>query len=350
MPEISTERRALYERLERQTRNTPLYELEHIEVPRGCRIFCKEEFRSPTASHYDRQTVRLLRGNEEELNRISPNGVPLAETTTGSSGASFAWMCRVLGYECIVFIPEDMPRARIEQIRSFGADVRFAPKRRYIDGLVEMFRSFISQGGEQFIATNHSKDEKFAPAAMGDMAREILAQLEELDQGPPNYFIGALGNGISARGAGDVLADEGAELIGMEPYESPDVLQSVFPETFEELYPDGRPQMQHQVYGTGPGEKMENQFPNISAIKDRLSGIRLPRRDQWKSVQRQLLDLEAKHVGNSSAACVWAALDLAADPATPPGSSIVTVFYDAFWRYLPIGPEVPTDAGWAGDA
>jgi cysteine synthase A len=338
MPELSPERRALYRRLESQMRKTPLHELTEIEVPRGCRIFCKEEYRSPTGSHYDRQTVRLLRGHEEELGRIYPDGKPLAETTTGSSGASFAWMCRVLGFRCIVFIPEDMPRARIEQIKSFGADVRYAPKRKYIGGLVAMFQRFITEEHE-VVLTNHSKDETFAPAAMAEMAEEVLAELEARDAGEPDYFVAALGNGISARGAGEVFLQHGVRLVGMEPYESPDVLEGRFPQKFQDLYPDGRPEMQHQVYGTGPGEGMGEQFPNLVAIGEKLSDIRLPCREDWQRVQRQLLDLEARHVGNSSAACVWAALDLASDPQTPEGSTIVTVFYDAYWRYLPIGTE-----------
>jgi len=102
--------------------------------------------------------------------------------------------------------------------------------------------------------------------------------------------------------------------------------------------------MQHQVYGTGPGEGMRDQFPNLVAISEKLGDIRLPRREEWRGVQKQLLDLEARHVGNSSAACVWAALDLASDPRTPEGSTIVTVFYDAYWRYLPIGVDAVAQA------
>jgi cysteine synthase A len=341
MPQLTDDRRKLYERLEAQVRDTPLYEITHIEVPRKCRIFCKEEYRNPTGSHYDRQTVKLLRGFEEDRGRIAPNGTPLAETTTGSSGASFAWMCRVLGYKCIVFIPGDMPSARIEQIKSFEADVRFAPNRGYIRGLVRAFSTFINEGREQFIATNHSKDVEYAPAAMGDAGREILGDLKKLKLGAPAYFVAALGNGISARGIGEVLAAAGTTLIGMEPQESPDVLHSVFPERFKRLYPEGHPTTQHELYGTGPGEDASIQFPNIDAIKERLSDIRLPSRNQWQAVQRELSDIEAKHVGNSSAACLWAALDLANDPEIPPESTIVTVFYDASWRYLPISPNTP---------
>jgi cysteine synthase len=125
----------------------------------------------------------------------------------------------------------------------------------------------------------------------------------------------------------------------MEPFESPDVLHSTFPDSFAALYPDGHPTTQHELYGTGPGEDINVSFPNIEAIRGKLDAIRLPTREQWQAVQRDLTDVEAKHVGNSSAACLWAALDLAADPTTPSGSTIVTVFYDASWRYLPLAPR-----------
>jgi cysteine synthase len=176
---------------------------------------------------------------------------------------------------------------------------------------------------------------------MGGAAREILEDLHDLKLEAPTYFVGALGNGISTRGIGEVLAEQGTTLIGMEPHESPDVLHVAFPERFAELYPGGHPTTQHEVYGTGPGEGVGTQFPNIGLITPRLTDIRLPRRDQWQAVQRQLTDIEAKHVGNSSAACLWAALDLASDPEVPEGATIVTVFYDASWRYLPIRREQP---------
>ena len=336
MRPLSKERLALYQRLESQVRKTPMYELTNIPIPNKCRIFCKGEHRQPTGSHYDRQTVRLLRGFEEDRGLISPGGKPLVETTTGSSGASFAWMCRVLGYECTVFIPKDMPSARIEQIRSFGATIHETPAKLYIGGLVKEFQSFILDrtNSMRYVAPNHSFDTKYAPAAMRDLANEMLEDLQAIGVGAPNYFVAALGNGISARGVAEVLIPNGTKLIGMEPHESPTVLRTQFPDRYTELYPHGTVNERHQVYGTGAGKDAGISFPNVNIIAPSISEIRLPTQEAWKNTQRLLMDCEAMHVGNSSAACVAAALDLAR--TADPGSTILTILYDASWRYLPI--------------
>jgi cysteine synthase A len=247
-------------------------------------------------------------------------------------------MCRVLGYDdCTVFIPEDMPAARIEQIRSFGAKVCTSPPGMYIGGLVKGFARFLADtpNAGRYDVPNHSFDTRFAPAATRQLGLEIVDDLAELGLKAPNYFVCALGNGISARGTGEALLKHGTTLIGMEPYESPTVLRSYFPDLYAREYPSGTGSERHEVYGTGAGKDAGIEFPNIKAIAPKLSRILLPRPDQWRQVHGQLLDVEAKHVGNSSAACVWAALELA--KTVPPKSTILTVFYDAYWRYLPIG-------------
>jgi cysteine synthase A len=112
--------------------DTPLYEIKSIrgkEEYNGCRIFCKEEYRNPTGSHYDRFWVEFFRSLE--LNRTINEGNignPIVETSTGNSGASFAWICRELGYKDYrVVIPADMPDTRKKQIESYGAKVHVSP-------------------------------------------------------------------------------------------------------------------------------------------------------------------------------------------------------------------------------
>jgi len=318
-----------------------LYRLENIPVPNNCAVYCKEEFKNPTSSHYDRQTLALLRyleGEAVEPRCISPGGLPLVETTTGSSGASFAWLCRVLGYEATVFIPQDMPAARINQIEAYGAKVEFSTAGAYIGGLVRAFRRFSSKNRDKYDLPDHSRDELAGPAAAGEMAMEIYDEVKRLAPGRRNgplidYFVVALGNGVSARGVTDVLEPKGTQIIGVEPYESPTVLRSQFPEKYRKLYGESFQFAPHHVYGTGPGDD-PIEFVNISALKGRLTDVLPVREADWLAVHRKLLDTEAKHVGNSSAACVWAALEVA--KTARPGSTICTVFYDAAWRYLPL--------------
>jgi cysteine synthase A len=340
---LSPERQALYDRLESQIGGTPLYELQHMEIANGCRVFCKGEHENPTGSHYDRETLALLRGKEEE-GMIAPGGRPLFETTTGSSGASLAWLCRVLGFTCRIVIPADMPAARIQQIESYGAKVDYGEKGMYIGGLVARVRELVGnkERVKKYWVTDHSTDLKYGPAAMEALGTEILEDLEAIGQGPPDYFVCMVGTGISAHGLTNTLGPHGTALVAVEPRESPTLLRRRFPDEFKLAYPNGHSDQRHEIYGTAVGEDANHEFKNTEKVLGRIEEMLLIDRDDWRSTQVELMDLEGHHVGHSSAACVWAARRLA--EKIPPQSTILTIFYDASWRYLPSGAEtdVPT--------
>lgn len=330
---LSAERAKLYARLEGRIGNTPLRRLQVIPVPNECRIYLKEEYRNPTGSHYDRETLPLLR-NLEATGRITPGKTTLWETTTGSSGASFAWMCRVLGYKAKVLIPRDMPAARIEQIRSYGAEVILSPE-TYIHGLVEDFRErYFSRRrelGPDNVAPNHSLDPE-AWKFMEGLGQEILDQFAT-NEGTtrPDFFVAALGNGISARGVGAVLDAVGTKIYGMEPFESPSVYHRHFADLYKSKFGAGEPKFgSHVIYGTGPGQTIT--FPNIKDFAPKLQDVFHPRKEDVLGMREKLMFEELQLVGNSSAACVWASLELA---KKHPRSTIVTIMYDAAWRYLP---------------
>lgn len=340
---LTAERQALYDRLASQIGNTPLYELQHLDVPNGCRIFCKGEHKNPTGSHYDRETLALLHGKEEE-GVIVPGGVPLFETTTGSSGASLAWLCRVLGFTCRIVIPEDMPAARIQQIQSYGAEVAYAEKGMYIGGLVEQVRELVDDKKRvrEYRVTDHSTDLKYGPAAMKALGLEVLEDLKAIGQGPPDYLVCMVGTGISAHGLSDALVPQGTALVAVEPRESPTLLRRRFPEAFKLAYPNGHSDQRHEIYGTAVGEDANHTFTSTEKVLPLIEQMFLIDREDWKSTQVKLMDFEGHHVGHSSAACVWAAQRLA--EKVPPNSTILTIFYDASWRYLPTerANDVPT--------
>ena len=336
---LTEPRRKLYDRLASQIGGTPLVELRHIDVPNDCRIFCKAEHLNPTGSHYDRETLALLRGFEA-AGEITPGpeGKPLLETTTGSSGASLAWLCRVLGFRCRIIIPEDMPAARIHQIASYGGEIERSPRGLYIGGLVTRLRTVLRQSAKNdYAVTNHAKDVVYGPQATAELAKEILQDLEAVGCERPDYFVCMFGTGITANGISKVLTPLGTRLVVVEPRESPTITREHFPAVFCTAYPEGHTDERHKLYGTAVGQDAGFEFPNTTAAAPGLSDVRLVDEDQWRRTQRDLMDLEAFHVGNSSAACVWGALDLAA--TLPARSTILTLFYDAAWRYLPLDTD-----------
>lgn len=329
-------REDLYSSLARSIGRTPFSEVLGLDLPRGCRVWAKEEYRNPTASHYDREMWRFLQ-NLEQLNAITPGETRMLETTTGNSGASFSWLCRVLGYPPpTIIIPEDMPRARIAQIRSFGAEVIESPAGQYITGIAETFQAvapdLIDEQG--YYAPQHWNDQYHCVAGMTELGHEIVQnaaeQSVELD-----YFMLALGNGGSARGAGQVLKDEGIRLLGVEPAESPIIAE------YSRLRPTKRwtsseVHRPHAILGTGPFQPSEIYTNMRYVVENELlePEILHPSSADAANVQRELMDKSFQHVGMSSAACIWAVRDFIqrSKPRRPKNFGVI--FYDPAWKYL----------------
>jgi len=319
--------------------NTPLVEIKYIDIPNKCRIFVKEEYKNPTYSHYDRQTVELLYHSVDNDKFIPGQGV-LVETTTGSSGASFAWMCRCIGTDCIVFIPEDMPFARKAYIESFGAKLVPTPKDKYVGGLIDTVLAWeagrltideIGPKSKKHHFMNHSGDREFGPKAMESMLNEIRESFKKYGA-RLNIYVTALGNGTSVGGIAKKIKEQGTKLVGFEPYNSPSVLKITFPDKYGEIYQGEFPTKNHKIFGTGPGDFDFRRFPNILKVKTELDHIEVVTDEQMAATLEKLHYKEFLLVGNSSAAAVHTALKMA--ESAKEGSSICTIAYDPAWRYL----------------
>jgi cysteine synthase A len=323
------ERQALYKRLASTIGGTPLTALSRIKVPNNNKIIAKEEYRNPTGSHYDRIMLKLLEGLENR--GAFTQGDLLTDTTTGNSGASFAWLCRVLKFRCEVIIPRDMPAARIAQIRSYGASIEYSESGRYVEGLLAHLQSRFEHASCQIKVPNHAGNTEFPPAAMRALGEEIAEDLGENGYPRADYFICALGNGASTYVGEPLKAKLKTKTIGFEPIESPTLfLRKFSPEIFRERYGIEAEQRSHELIGTGPGEV---RFP-FPLFDDTLSGfddIRLVKKEEWEPMMAELADLEGQHVGRTSAASVCVAMELAKHVSD---STIVVLFYDQAWKYL----------------
>ena len=313
--------------------HTPLYEIRYISIPNGNRIFAKEEYQNPTGSHYDRVFLRLFEGLEEE--GLITTGDELVETTSGNAGASFAWLCSILGYKGTVLIPEDMPVTRIAQIRSFGVNVHFTPARQYVSGVIEGLRGFLrlqAEKGRRIYCLNHAES-RHSVDGMRSCGYEILEQLREHGAGQPDFFIAALGGGISASAICDVLDEQSpsTKTIGFEPFEAPENYIRRYPGRFESTYGMAPALGPHELLGIGRWGDTSYTFPHIETLLPRLSEIMLITQDRWMAADRDLRVVEAKFVGHTSAAALSAALDLC---RTIHDTTVVIIFYDPSWKYL----------------
>jgi cysteine synthase A len=330
---VHPERKELYNKIGKNIGQTPLYEIKSIPIPNGNRIFAKEEYLNPTGSHYDRVFWRLLFSLESE-GRICPCQ-KLVETTSGNAGASFAWLSDALGYRAAVVIPEDMPSARVAQIKSFGAQIVLSPPGEYVVGAIGTLRKYLTERkseGELVYCTNHAEQEA-SIAGMSVAADEIRDEFLRRGIAPLDFYVSALGGGIALRGVTQGLKNDWPELkvYGVEPIEAPEYYFRKHPQGpgfsfFQSVRP-------HDLIGIGRWGDDTYKFQHMEKMLSQIEEVVLVRKEDWLQTSRELRDVESKHVGRTSAASLWATLELAKRVSN---KSFLIIFYDPAWKYLNI--------------
>lgn len=330
---LNNERHLRYETISQAIGKTPFVEVTSLSLPYCCRLFAKEEYRNPTGSHYDREMLRLLRALEED-GKIQPGRTRMLEITTGNSGASFAWLCRALGFPApTIIIPEDMPYARKAQIESFGAELILSEPGTYITGIAHSFAHFYSEDhadtdSETPWCPRHWEDEVYGVQAMRECGEEIVHNAQEHDVNL-DYFVLALSSGSSFRGVGQVLDSKGISLLGMEPEESPIAAEYLKLPGFEK---PRDPNRSYDIIWTTPFSESQ-MYPDMRAAAKLLRTVLHVNTAQCLETQRRLMDTAGLHVGMSSAGCVTAIEDYIKKNRIS-NKVFGTIFYDPGWKYL----------------
>ncbi len=223
------DRKKLYRELENTIGRTPLYEIRKIRIPNGNTVFAKLEHMNPGGSHYDRVFLALYQ-YFEQAGRIIPGQTPLVETTSGSAGVSFARIGRILGYDCLVVCPEDLPRPRLDAIAREGAELRLTPSSSYVDGaareLAKIFRkenkSRAAQGKQPYFGFNHTqgKAAEISADSMIPVIDEAVAQAKNIYGIEFDLVVAVGGNGTTLLGFGRGARNYNLPLVMWEPLSS----------------------------------------------------------------------------------------------------------------------------------
>lgn len=214
---VDLDRKEIFSRLKNAIGNTAL---SSQYIRNGNLLLQKNETQNPTETHYDRCYLNLLR-HLEESGTIFP-GDTLLETTSGSAGISFAWLCKKLDYKSVVFVPGFVPEPRLVEIQNLADEVYHShDKKLYLkacaDMMIEYYRSRkeeVLRSGHKIYIPNHSQD-YVTPRAFSSIADEVSQQFD----GNIDYFVGGVGNGSTLLGIGKRLKQYYPDLqvIAYEP-------------------------------------------------------------------------------------------------------------------------------------
>jgi cysteine synthase A len=290
-----------------QLNRLPQFYFSEQEQATSATVFVKLEKFNPSGSVKDRAANQMIVAAEE--NGTLKPGATIIEPTSGNTGIGIAMNAAAKGYRAILVMPDNMSIERIRILKAYGAEVVLTPAAERMGGAVNRALELQSQI-EGSIILQQFENPANPNVHRATTAQEIIAQMEkELDA-----FVAVSGTGGTMTGTAETLRAHWPDLpvFVVEPKGSP-------------VLSGGQPGP-HKLVGTSPGF-----IPAIlnTEIYDEI--IQVSDEDAL-DICRQLARYEGLLVGPSSAAAVWAALQVA--KRIGPNKKVLCIAPDSGERYL----------------
>lgn len=286
---------------------TPLVRLNRV-APQGLELFAKIEWYGPTGSVKDRIYREMLR-RAERRGDLKP-GMTIIECTTGNAGISCSAAAAIMGYPCVIVMPEGMSPERKRMIEAYGAELVLTPGAGTdIDLALAKMREIVEkEPGRYFFPAEFENPDN--PRAQEASGIEIWEQLD----GRIDAVVASQGTGGWITGVARALKERDANVkaYAAEPAECPLISEQRWGE--------------HGVPGIADGIVPRNL--DLSCV----DGIVTVSTDESLEMARRLARDEGLLCGPSSGMNVVAALKVSAKH--PEMARIATVVPDTGQRYL----------------
>ena len=288
--------------------NTPLVEISTKLNATSAKVFAKVESFNPGGSAKDRVAAAMIAAAERD-GKLAPGGT-IIEPTSGNTGVGLALVSAVKGYRMVLVMPDNMSQERIRLAKAYGAEVVLTPG---ADGM----KGCIAKAEE----LHHTTPNSFIPQQFDNPANPVA---HERTTGPEIWsdlggqvdaFVAGVGTGGTLTGVGRYLRSKNPDvkLYAVEPETSPLISKGV--------------SGPHKLQGIGA-----NFIPSI-LDRSLIDEVICVSAENAGATARTLGAKEGILCGITSGAAMWAALELAKDPAFA-GKNIVALLPDTGERYL----------------
>ena len=288
--------------------NTPLVEISTKLNATSAKVFAKVESFNPGGSAKDRVAAEMVAAAERD-GKLAPGGT-IIEPTSGNTGVGLALVSVVKGYRMVLVMPDNMSQERIRLAKAYGAEVVLTPGADGMKGCIakaeELHRttpnSFIPQQFDN-PANPLAHERTTGPEIWSDLGGQVDA------------FVAGVGTGGTLTGVGRYLRSKNPDvkLYAVEPETSPLISKGV--------------SGPHKLQGIGA-----NFIPSI-LDRSLIDEVICVSAENAGATARALGAKEGILCGITSGAAMWAALELAKDPAFA-GKNIVALLPDTGERYL----------------
>jgi cysteine synthase B len=286
--------------------NTPLLRLRRVarDVP-DVEVWAKLEFANPGGSVKDRPALRMMLDAMAD-GRLTPGKI-LIDSTSGNTGVAYSLFGAALGVHVRLVMPSNVSKARKDIARSFGTEIVYSDPMEGSDGAIRLARELVAREPDKYFYPDQYSNPSNWRAHYDGTGREILEVLGDR----LTHFVAGLGTTGTMMGCSRRLK------------EHPRPVQCVAVEPTEALH--GLEGLKHLASSLVP--------PIFDPkVPDRTLAVKTE--DGWDMADR-LSREEGLHVGHSSGANVFAAIQVAAElQRAGQGGCVVAIVCDRGDRYF----------------
>ncbi|HTQ43403.1 MAG TPA: cysteine synthase family protein [Polyangiaceae bacterium] len=288
---------------------TPLLRMRRVaaHLP-DVEVWAKLEFANPGGSVKDRPALRMMQDALAD-GRLAP-GKTLIDSTSGNTGVAYSLYGAALGVPVRLVMPSNVSKARKDIARAFGTDIVFSDPMEGSDGAIRLVREIVAREPERYFYPDQYSNDSNWRAHYDGTAPEILEALGDR----LTHFVAGIGTTGTIMGCTRRLHEHGRhiECVAVEPADALHGLEG----------------LKHMASSLVPAIYDPH-------VPDRI--LPVTTEDGWDMADR-LAREEGVHVGHSSGAAVFAALQVAAEAAarndSGRGVCVVAIVADRGDRYF----------------
>ncbi len=289
--------------------NTPLVEVVNLEkeLKLDARVLVKLEYFNPAGSVKDRIAKAMIEDAEEK--GLLKEGSVIIEPTSGNTGIGLAVVAAIKGYRAILTMPETMSVERRNILKAYGAEIVLTEGAKGMKGAIEKAEELAREIPGGFIPGQFVN-----PANPAVHKATTGPEIWKDTDGEVDFFIAGVGTGGTITGTGEYLKEQkpAVKVVAVEPATSP-------------VLSEGHAGA-HKIQGIGAGF-----VPDVLNTKVYDQVFPVKNEDAFATA-KLLAKKEGISVGISAGAALFAAIELAKDPANK-GKTIVTLLPDSGDRY-----------------
>lgn len=287
---------------------TPLVRLSRLPELRDApdvKVYAKLELANPGGSVKDRAARQMILDALED-GRFSRDRV-LVDSTSGNTGVAYAMIGAALGLKIELVMPRNVTEPRKRVARAYGAKLTFSDPMEGSDGAIRLVRKMVEADPDRYFYPDQYSNPSNPRAHYLGTGQEILDDLGR----EVTHFVAGLGTSGTAMGTTRRLheAEWKIQCVAVEPSEALHGLEG----------------LKHMASSLVPAIYDPNVPDEIMPVGTE---------EGWDMADR-LAQYEGLHVGHSSGANVWGAVQLAKKAiAEGRPATIVAIVCDRGDRYF----------------